>query len=161
MKPSDLARLRLERTFAASPEEVFDAWTNPVVLERWWAARPTWTSPGCEVDLRVGGRYTLRMRDDESGEVYVVAGEYREVDRPRRLVYTWCWEGTDGLRPGEVSIVSVEFRADGAGTTVVLEHSELASEESRARHAAGWEGSLENLARRVFTRTPTADAPHK
>ena len=41
MSPSDLAVLRLERTFAASPEEVFDAWTNPEVLKRWWASRPS------------------------------------------------------------------------------------------------------------------------
>jgi uncharacterized protein YndB with AHSA1/START domain len=150
MNPSDLATVRLERTFAASPEEVFDAWTNPEVLERWWASKPAWTSPGCDVDLRVGGRYTLRMRDDEDGHVHAVAGEYREVDRPHRLVYTWCWEGTDGLHHGDVSVVSVEFRAQGAGTTVVLEHAELASQESRVRHAAGWEGSLDNLARRIF-----------
>jgi uncharacterized protein YndB with AHSA1/START domain len=147
---SELAPLRLERTFSASPEEVFDAWTNPVVLERWWAAQPTWTSPGCEVDLRVGGRYLLRMRDDDTGEVHAVGGEYREVDRPRRLVYTWCWEGNGGLHPGHVSLVTVEFRADGAGTTVVLEHGELPSEESRVGHGAGWKGSLENLARRIF-----------
>ena len=50
----------------ASPEEVFDAWTNPAVLKRWWAPQPTWTSPGCEIDLRVGGRYVLRMQDDVS-----------------------------------------------------------------------------------------------
>ena len=99
MSSRELAAVRLERTFAATPEEVFDAWTSPEVLTRWWAAQPSWTSPGCEVDLRVGGRYLLRMRD-EDGRVYAVGGEYREVDRPRRLVYTWCWEGTDGPDPG-------------------------------------------------------------
>jgi uncharacterized protein YndB with AHSA1/START domain len=143
--------LRLRRTFAATPEEVFDAWTNPEVLIRWWAAQPTWTSPGCEVDLRVGGRYTLRMRDDD-GKTYAVGGVYREVDRPHRLVYTWCWEGTDGPHPGHVSLVTVELHADPehGGTTVVLEHSELASEESRAGHESGWIGALDNLARRIF-----------
>jgi len=149
MSSREIAALRLERTFAATPEEVFDAWTNPEVLTRWWAAQPSWTSPGCEVDLRVGGRYALRMRDDE-GRVYAVGGEYREVNRPRRLVYTWCWEGTDGPHPGHVSLVTVEFRAGAAGTTVVLEHDELASEESRAGHESGWTGALENLARRIF-----------
>jgi len=146
----EVTTLRLEHTFAAAPEAFFDAWTNPEVLERWWAARPTWDSPGCDVDLRVGGRYVLRMRDDETGHVHVVGGEYREIDRPRRLVYTWCWEGSEGLHPGHVSLVTVEFRADGDATTVVLEHIGLASEESRERHTAGWQGSLENLARRIF-----------
>lgn len=149
MSTSESALLRLERTYAATPEEVFDAWTHPEVLRRWWAAQPTWTSPGCEVDLRVGGRYRLSMRTDE-GQMHVVGGEYREVDRPRRLVYTWCWEGTDGPDPGHASLVTVEFRADGAGTTVVLEHAGLTSEESRAGHESGWIGVLENLGRRIF-----------
>jgi len=146
----EIATLRLERTFLATPEEVFDAWTNPAVLARWWAAQPDWTSPGCDVDLRVGGRYVLRMRDERSGHLHVVGGEYREVDRPRRLVYTWCWEGEHGLHPGHVSLVTVEFAAVGAQTTVMLEHSGLASEESLARHAEGWSGTLRNLARRIF-----------
>jgi glutathione S-transferase len=150
MSTSEIAAFRLERTFAASPEEVFDAWTSPEVLKRWWAARPTWTSPGCEVDLRVGGRYLLRMHDAETGEVHAVGGEYREVVRPHRLVYTWCWEGDGGPHPGHVSLVTVEFRAEGADTTVALEHSGLASEESRTSHGAGWRGSLENLAHRIF-----------
>jgi glutathione S-transferase len=142
--------LRLERDFAAPPEDVFDAWTNPEVLARWWAARPTWTSPGCDVDLRVGGRYVLRMQDDETGEVHAVGGVYREVSRPRRLVYTWAWEGDGGLHPGHESLVTVDFAASGDGTRVSLEHSGLASEESRARHMAGWTGTFDNLAGRVF-----------
>jgi uncharacterized protein YndB with AHSA1/START domain len=149
MSAGEIATFRLERSFAASPEEVFDAWTNPKVLERWWTVQSTQGSPRCEVDLRVGGRYVLRMRD-ESGELHVVGGEYREVDRPRRLVYTWRWEGGGGPHPGHVSIVTVEFRADGEQTNVVLEHSGLASEESRTRHGAGWQAVLARLAQLTF-----------
>ena len=119
MSAGEIATFRLERSFAASPEDVFDAWTNPKVLERWWSVQSSQGAPRCEVDLRVGGRYVLRMRDD-TGELHIVGGEYREVDRPRRLVYTWRWEGDGGPHPGHVSIVTVEFRADGGMTTVVL-----------------------------------------
>lgn len=159
MNTETTAKLRLEHTFAAPPEDVFDAWTNPDVLTRWWAAYPGWTSAGCEVDLRVGGRYMLRMRD-EHGQVHTVAGEYREVRRPQRLVYTWCWE-RDELHPGHVSVVSVQFDADAdaGGTRVVLEHSDLASEESRVRHSAGWSGTLRSLARRVFDDYVPAKSP--
>jgi uncharacterized protein YndB with AHSA1/START domain len=129
---------------------VFDAWTNPEVLQRWWAAQPSWTSPGCDVDLRVGGRYVLRMRDEETGELHVVGGEYREVVRPHRLVYTWCWQGADGPDRGHVSLVTIEFHPDGDATTVVLEHSGLASQGSAERHGVGWRATFESLARRVF-----------
>ena len=149
MSTGEVTTLRLERTFAATPQEAYDAWTSPEVLTRWWAARPDWNSPGCDVDLRVGGRYALRMRDD-TGQLHVVGGEYRVVDPPTRLVFTWCWEGEGGPHPGHVSLVTVEFIADGDRTRIVLEHSGLPSEESRVRHSLGWNGTLDNLARRIF-----------
>ncbi|MDX6689775.1 MAG: hypothetical protein QOG15_1232 [Solirubrobacteraceae bacterium] len=149
--PGQIAPLRLEHSFRATPEEVFDAWTNPEVLQRWWATGPTQHSPGCEVDLRVGGRYLMQMQDDGGGKLYAVAGEYREVQRPHRLTYTWCWQGDGGLHPGHVSLVTVEFVADGERTTVVLEHSELASEESRTGHSDGWRGALHSLQTRIFS----------
>ena len=102
---------------------------RPAILQRWWTAAPTWVSPSCDVDPRVGGRYVLRMRDDRTRALHVVAGERREIDRPSRLVYTWAWQAEDGTaRP--LGVVPVEFRADGDRTTVVLEHGGLPSEES-------------------------------
>jgi uncharacterized protein YndB with AHSA1/START domain len=149
MSPEQIAPVTLEHSFRATPEEVFDAWTNPEVLLRWWALGPTWTTPGCEVDLRVGGRYQLETIDDK-GELFAVAGEYREVDRPRRLVYTWCWQNGYGMHPGHVSVVAVDFVADGDRTIVRLEHSDLASEGSRQGHTAGWLAVLDSLARQIF-----------
>ena len=137
--------LRLERTFDASAQDVFDAWTNPLVLVRWWAAFPDWDSPGAEIDLRVGGRYRLQMHDPQTDEVVVVVGEYREIDRPHRLVYTWSYEGEE-----HESLVTVDFMQHGERTTVVLVHTGLPSDESRRRHDEGWRGTFDNLERRVL-----------
>jgi uncharacterized protein YndB with AHSA1/START domain len=140
--------LQLERRFDASPEAVFDAWTNPDVLRRWWAAGPDWETPVAEVDLRAGGRYRLTMRDPAAGAEHTVGGEYIEVRRPERLIYTWEWEPEPGGPDmGGTSRVTVDFVADGTGTRVGLTHSELASDESRARHEHGWNACLDNLAR--------------
>ena len=93
--------LRVERSYDALPEEVFDAWTNPEVLRRWWAVHPEGTTPIAEVDLREGGRYRLSMEGPD-GERHTVQGEYSEVDRPHRLVYSWRWEARRGrARPGQ------------------------------------------------------------
>jgi uncharacterized protein YndB with AHSA1/START domain len=143
-------QLQLERTFAAPPEEVFRAWTDPELLRRWWAAQPTWESPLAETDVRVGGRYRLSMRDPDSGDEHTVAGEYVEVDPPHRLVYTWTWEGADEDSPSAGSIVTVEFRGDGGSTTVVLTHDGITDGQSRENHAHGWSGCLDNLGKRVF-----------
>ena len=139
--------LRLTYRFDAPRERVFDAWTNPEVLRRWWAAGPDWETPHAEVDLRPGGRYRLSMRNPETGDVHTVAGEYTEITPPERLAYTWQWEGMPGA---EESSVLVEFADTGDGTEVVLVHSGLASDESRASHEHGWKACLANLESRVL-----------
>ena len=147
-----MSELHLERTFDAPPSAVFDAWTNPEVLRRWWAVGPDWNTPLAEVDLRPGGRYRLSMHDAGSGATHTVGGEYLEIERPSRLVYTWTWEGEPvEMRGSENSVVTVSFRAEGEGTRVVLDHAELESDESVANHEHGWKGCLESLATRVFS----------
>jgi uncharacterized protein YndB with AHSA1/START domain len=146
--------LRLQRTYDASPEEVFDAWTNPEVLRRWWVVDLAERTPIADVDLRVGGRYRLSMEHPD-GTRHTVGGEYREVVRPTRLVYSWQWEQDDG-QPGHVSTVTVEFQADGERTNVVLEHTGLPSAESRNQHAHGWSACMEILQLRVFAASAQA-----
>ena len=134
--------VEVRRTFAASPKRVFQAWTTPEEVKLWAAPGPTLGVPVAEIDLRVGGGYRIHMREP-SGKEYRVVGTYREVDPPRRLVYTWSWE-TD---PTVVdSIVTVEFHDRGGSTEVVLRHEGLPTEK-RAGHEVGWNGSLDKLAR--------------
>jgi uncharacterized protein YndB with AHSA1/START domain len=143
----DRGTVRIERTYEAPAEAVFDAWTNPEVLRRWWKANPAWEDAQAEIDLRVGGGYRLAMHDPEQQEDYVVYGTYREVARPQRLVYSWAWEGT-GPYAGHESEVAVTFQEDGPGrTTVVIEHAGLLDESSRQSHARGWNGVLDSFAR--------------
>ena len=102
---------------------------------------------GCERGSANGA-----ARCPDAGTVHTVRGEYREVRRPERLVYSWSWE-EGGERVGHVSTVTVEFLGEGERTTVVLEHSGLESQQSLERHSMGWEGALESLRARIFTRT--------
>jgi uncharacterized protein YndB with AHSA1/START domain len=149
MSEVDTDTVRLERTFDAPVEDVFDAWTNPEVLRRWWAAGPSYRSTGAEVDLRPGGRYRLSMENTDSGDKHIVGGEYHEVQRPSRLVYSWAWEEPDGSS-GDASTVTVEFAEADGRTTVVVEHAGLTTPESRTNHGHGWVACLDNLAARVF-----------
>lgn len=143
--------LELSHRFAAPRERVFDAWTDPDVLKRWWAAGETWETPRAEVDLRPGGRYRLSMKTD-TGEVHTVAGEYREVQRPERLVYSWQWEeGPEPVQGGNETLVTVDFVEEGDGTLVRLTHTGFPGEEFKQMHAQGWEAVLANLERRVFS----------
>jgi uncharacterized protein YndB with AHSA1/START domain len=142
--------LRLERTIPAPCGAVFDAWTNPEVLRRWWAANPGWDSPLAEVDLRVGGGYRLSMRDPETGDVHTVGGEYLEVSPPHRISYTWTWEGSDESAASSGSVVTVDFEEHDGATRVVLVHTGFGDEIEPQKHAHGWNGCLDNLTARVF-----------
>jgi uncharacterized protein YndB with AHSA1/START domain len=145
--------LRLTRRFAAPRERVFEAWTDPALLRRWWAALQGWETSLAEVDVRPQGRYRLSMSDGERD--YTVVGEYVEVRPPARLAYTWTWEGEpEEMRGSEGTLVEVDFVEDGGRTEVVLTHSGFAGERIRDLHGEGWGGCLDNLSRRVFGEGP-------
>src|SRR2546422_7814419 len=101
--------VRLQRTFQAPREKVFQAWTRPEDLKR-WSAPGDLTTPVAEVDLRVGGRYRIDMRAPD-GTLHRVTGTYREVDPPNRLVYTWQGETTPGATRSEERRVGKECRS--------------------------------------------------
>jgi uncharacterized protein YndB with AHSA1/START domain len=141
--------VRVQRTFDAPRDAVFDAWTSPEVMRRWWAAEHDWSTPSAEVDLRPGGRIRVSMAEPGGEPMHTFSGEYLEVSPPERLVFTCKWEAPDS--DGTVSTVSVEFREDGDRTTVVLTHSGLASDDSRESVEDGWIKCFDNLETRMLS----------
>jgi len=141
----DTGTVRVERTYEAPVEAVFDAWTNPEVMRRWWKADPS-HEVTIAADVRVGGDYRLAIHPPD-GDDMVVHGTYREVSRPDRLVYSWTWEGTGPYANHETE-VAVTFQEEEPGrTTVTIEHVGLLDDTSRANHRRGWNGVLESFAR--------------
>ena len=138
--PTD-ARLEIRRMFDATPQEVFEAWTLPQLMQQWLAPGPM-TTPRAEVDLRPGGRFRIGMRDPGGTEV-VATGVYREIIPGERLVFTWSWEGGDG----EETLVTISLASREGGTELVLVHERFATRESRARHLDGWNSCFDKLAR--------------
>ncbi|HXE45602.1 MAG TPA: SRPBCC domain-containing protein [Conexibacter sp.] len=143
----DAGTVRVERTIDAPAEAVFDAWTNPEVLRRWFKPEPTHELAAADVDLRVGGAYRVVVHDVDSGDDFAAFGTYREITRPQRLVYSWIWEGT-GPYAGHETEVAVTFAEQQPGrTTVTIEHAGLLDDEaSQEDHRRGWTGLLDSLA---------------
>ena len=79
-------KLTLTRTLNAPRSLVFKAWTDPKQLAQWWGPKG-FTNPVCELDLRVNGEIRIDMRAPD-GKVYPMAGAYREIVEPERLVFT-------------------------------------------------------------------------
>ncbi len=80
--------LRITRRFAAAPECVFDAWLLPATVRRWLFASPADETYTAELDARVGGKWAITAQ--RGGIDYTGSGEYLEIDRPRRLVFTFA-----------------------------------------------------------------------
>ena len=101
----------MQRTFDAPRQHVFDAWTQPELLQQWLGVRGGWTMPVCEIDLRVGGVYRYVWRN-EGGDEMGVRGEYRKIVAPECIVCTEVFD--DPWYAGEALITNVLEEADGA-----------------------------------------------
>ncbi len=135
MAATDQSTIVLRRLIPATPEEVFAAWADP-------ASMGAWMSPvgdaDVTADVRVGGGLRVVMQGDGMEIEHV--GEYREVDPPRRLSFTWRSEYTGG----DDTLVTVDLSPAGDETDLVLTH-ELLTEEMAASHEGGWGGILTRL----------------
>jgi uncharacterized protein YndB with AHSA1/START domain len=133
--------LRLERTFQAPAQAVFDAWTSEEVMRRWFHGEHDWETTDAQVDLRLGGAVRVVMRDPDEDVEHGGGGHYTEIDPPNRLAFTWTW---DDEREPE-TLIEIEFEeADGA-TTVRFTHSGLRDLESVRSHEGGWNNAFDNL----------------
>jgi uncharacterized protein YndB with AHSA1/START domain len=138
-KPS----LTLKRRLKATPAQVFQAWTDPEKLVRWFGpSAPVAGSVRAKVDVRPGGRYLMNFQTDD-GEHHEVGGVYREVMPDTRLVFTWAWRST----PERQSLVTVTIAADGEGSLLTLHHEQFFDQKARDGHERGWTGTLDKLER--------------
>ena len=123
-----------EIAIKGSAERIFEALTHPGQRVRWWGAEGRFQTTHMESDLRPGGKWMMRGIG-MGGKPFTVEGEYRQIERPRLLVFTWL---PDWQEDASETIVrfDLEEKEDGV-TTVRLTHSGLVSESSRASHK-GW-----------------------
>lgn len=131
--------VQVKRLLPSSPEDVFDAWLDPNRLKEWLCPGSA-IVPLAEIDARIGGRFRIVMRDE--GVDYTHVGEYREIARPRRLVFSWASPATKGQN----TLVTIEFRARGESTELTLTHERLPDKDTADKHKRGWQSIMEKLA---------------
>jgi len=128
--PSD-REVQVKRSFKAPRALVYRAYTEPELVRRWLLGPPGWSMPVCEMDLRVGGRYRWRWRNDKDGSEFGFTGTFREVT-PSRIVHTEAYDpGTlaDDF-PKNEAIVTVTFSEEG-GVTTMTSLMDFGSKETR------------------------------
>ncbi|HYN64260.1 MAG TPA: SRPBCC family protein [Candidatus Limnocylindrales bacterium] len=138
-KEDSSATVRVSHRFSASPERVFNAWLDPATASRWLFATPSGLNVRAEIDARVGGRFTIV--DRREGEDIEHTGEYLEIDRPRRLVFSFAVpKYSQQFTRVCIDIVPV----DGGGCELTLTH-EGVLQDYLARTRDGWQTMLQGL----------------
>jgi uncharacterized protein YndB with AHSA1/START domain len=131
--------LIVRKTIRATPERLFDAWTQPEQLKKWWGPQSVLCSDAA-VDLRIGGGYRIANQFPD-GRVLWITGEFEVIERPRRLIYTW----RVGSEADASERVIVTFEARSEGTEVIVTHERIPNMAMRDLHNKGWLGCLEGL----------------
>jgi uncharacterized protein YndB with AHSA1/START domain len=140
MAGESLVTLRVTRRFIAAPERVFDAWLDPDTAGKWLFAASTGRMVRVEIDARVGGKFAFVDRRD--GEDVEHVGEYLEIDRPRRLVFTFAVPKYSAV----VTRVTIDITPIEAGCDLTLTHDGVLPDYA-SRTETGWTSILEALAR--------------
>lgn len=137
MKPAEVStpsdqEVLIKRSFDASADLVWRAYTEPELMRRWLTAMPGWSMPVCEMTTNVGGKYRWRWRDDENNIEFGFTGEMLEVDLHSKIVHTQVYDpGTMGGSMGDgASIITVTFN-ENDGITNVATTIKYASQADR------------------------------
>lgn len=116
MKPAEVSapsdrEVLVKRSFDASADLVWRAYTEPELMQRWLTAMPGWSMPVCEMTTDVGGTYRWRWRDEANGIEFGFTGEMLEVEPHSKIVHTQVYDpGTMGGSMGDgASIITVTF----------------------------------------------------
>jgi uncharacterized protein YndB with AHSA1/START domain len=132
--------LQIRRRLRAGAEQIFDLWTKPDLMVRWMSPFPGAVDCKASCDLRPGGAFSLVMSSKES--IREVSGTYLQVDRPRKLVFTWIGPLTNNVK----TLVTIELHPQGDETDLVLTHERLPTTRIVEGHTIGWGNILDHLA---------------
>ena len=152
-EPASGLILRMTRTFDATPDRVFAAWTDPQAFGSWFGPVGMKTVL-CEVDPRVGGVWRLmgegkNVPGRQTADFVrpTVSGKYLEIEPPTRLVFTFAWHEKDDFASprGQETIVTLQFKPAGQGTEMAFTQAVFKDQLALAAHNRGWTESFDKL----------------
>src|SRR5215470_880213 len=141
---SDDRVLTVSRVIAATPEKLFDAFTKPDIILKWWGPEGA-TVGDHELDIRVGGRWRTAL-ENSMGGTFVCSGVYKAIERPRHIAFTWAWLQENGER-GNETLVDVSFEKVERGTRLTVVQKTFENGAQRDLHGQGWNSTFNKLER--------------
>ncbi len=132
-------KLIITRMFAVPVERVFQAWTDPAIMAKWWSCNERWRTPIIDVENVPGGKHCITMRHSD-GDAVQMDGKYVEIIANEKIVFTWTM--SFGENPPEDTVITVDFKKVTGGTYLTLTHDKVADPEVLKGASGGWAGFM-------------------
>jgi uncharacterized protein YndB with AHSA1/START domain len=141
MQSQTNSSIRISRYFSQSPQEVWQAWTDPELVKSWFGSDPNGTVLDAALDVRPGGTFEVTFRNSD-GTQFTCTGAYKEIEKYQKLVFTWTWKD----RPEVLELVTLLVQAAQNGTLMIFEHANI---DARTTHdyETGWNSTFDKLER--------------
>lgn len=131
----------IESTMHASVEKVWEAWTEPGVIMKWFGSDPNGEVLSAKLDVQLGGSFEVTFRDSSQTE-HTCSGIYKEIENLRKLTFTWQWRS----EPGVESFIVLLLTENGKSTKMQFEHRDFGS-GSKHDYIKGWQSTFLKLER--------------
>jgi uncharacterized protein YndB with AHSA1/START domain len=139
--------VKIEKLIRCPVEAVWQAWTDPALVLKWFGSDPAGTGLEANLDVRTGGRFEVTFSNADHAE-HTCSGVYTEIIEFEKLAFTWEWKS----EPGVISQVSVRFAPEASYTRMWFEHAGV-GERSAHDYMEGWNTTFLKL-EKLLTRTP-------
>lgn len=136
--------LVITRLFDAPRELVFKLWSEPTHLARWVGPRD-YPAMQADNDFRVGGKWRIGLRATDGSEDLWQSGVYREIEPPRKLAFTFAWEGMKGGTPPNETFVTIELEDVNGKTRMTFKQFLFDTVSNRNGHRGGWDSTFDRF----------------
>jgi len=133
--------VRIEISFNATREKVWEAWTESEFILQWFGSDPNGKGLSAEMNVEQGGSYEITFKDGDGTE-HTCMGKYLIVEKLRQLSFTWEWKN----EPEVESLVNISLDSIKDSSTMTFEHKNLGT-ASAHNYLAGWKGTFLKLER--------------
>lgn len=139
--------IRIATSFNVAAEKVWEAWTDPLILLKWFGSDPNGKGIKATMNVHVGGSYEITFQDS-NGTQHTCMGKYLIVEKCKVLSFTWEWKN----EPGVESLVTIRFNPQECNTSMIFEHKNVGA-ASAHNYFDGWKATFLKLERTLTDMT--------
>ena len=140
MQTESRQSIQISWNFPHPPEKLWQAWTYPAITKLWFGSDPNGKVLDAKMDVRINGSFSVTFANSDGTE-FTAQGIYKEIDEPKRLVFTWSWAN----QPYVNELISLDFAPDIRGTLMTFEQSNIDPETTLHNYEEGWRSTFQKL----------------